>query len=867
MSDRLLGISPFVAVTGVAGLVVAIALYGFSVGAWLPKGSIGSSEAETRARAYAASQSIDVTRSGAIVRPTWIESANLEPLVERVGLEGLRNASLSGELPVPEWQVDFRRSLWTESLDDDPGGFSVTLAGNGSVVGAEFYTRSIKGEKISRAEARSRVEPQLRDAGIDLTGYTERGDAVQSTTASVSSGDDGIAVDIDEENSEDDDREDGDGREYQGSGYNGEGVPAARDDEPKKPEEIAASLKGEHRFFFERMGPDFPSVKRTVEVRVDAAGLVEFEHRARTDGTTVLGGRGIVSQVIEGVAMVSSAILLVVILIGAFAFRLITRDFVSIWRACLVGLLFVAAVIAYTIVTSRWSMPGVGVYILQLLASGSVGIVIVAAWLAGEADAYFAWGKQSTEGALAALTGRPHSRQVARELVEGTLWGWIILGIVVCIGAIVAMTLGPAFVIQRPAIFALDARPIALFAMAVLPFVFVFAVLFLLFLPAWIHRMTRRVWIAVPIAAVVAAPFASRFGLADLRFDLLPGSISWGLILSTVCIVLVIRRGFLTATFAVFTYSVFFYGIAALVTASTGDRVSTAFGLAVFLAPAIAAVVAGPRLPEANVREAPPPRVSAVMDQARRHEELDIARRVQAGLLPSREPTVQGFDIAGTCLPANEVGGDYYDYFTFDDGRFGLAIGDVSGKGVPAAFCMTLTKGFMEVASAEWNNPDDVLIAANSHLREYLQRGTFVTMAYAVIDPEAMTIDYARAGHNPPAVLRADGEPTFVMPPGIALGAADNKQFAKLIASERLDLRRGDALVFYTDGVTEAMSSSGEQFGETRLLESLARLHDGRPARDLADGLLAAVAEHARDAAQHDDITVVVVRAHDGVDA
>lgn len=852
----MLGISPLVAIAGTVGLVLAISLYGFGLGAWLPKGSIGSAEAEARARNYAAAQSIDVTGSGAIVHPAWIESVHLEPLVERVGLERLRQAARSDELAVPVWQVDFRRQLMTSDLDEDPGGFSVTLAGNGTVVGASFHTRDGKGEKFERNDARARVESQLRDAGVDVTGFTERGEAAPNVQ--INFGNNEVPVVVMDDDAHGDSA---------GIRSRRRGEPAEQDgtqgDGPRESEGAENTAKSEHKFVFEQTDARFPNVRRSIEARVNSVGIVEFESRTRPEGISTIGTRGVVSQVIEGIAVGGASVLLVVILIGAFAFRLITRDFVSIWRACLVGLLFVATMVASTIVGSHWSNSGIAVYALQFLVGLPVGFILVAAWTAGEADAYFAWGKSSTEGALAALTGRLHSRQVAREAIEGTFWGWILLGVLACTGAIVASWLGPEFVIERPAFFAADARPSALFAITMLPAVFVHAVVFLLFLPAWLHRLTRRTWIAVPIAATVAAPFAAAFELADLRFDLLPGSVSWGLLVSAICILLVVRRGFLTASFALFTFSVFFYAVGAIVSASTGDRLAAGFGIAVFLAPAIASVIAGSRLPEANVREAPPPRVSAVMDQARRHEELDIARRVQAGLLPSRDPSVQGFDIAGTCLPANEVGGDYYDYFPFEDGKFGLAVGDVSGKGVPAAFCMTLTKGFMEVASDASRNPGDVLSAANGHLREYLSRGTFVTMAYAVLDPEAMTVQYARAGHNPPAVIRADGEASFAAPSGTALGAADEARFAELIASERLELRRGDALVFYTDGVTEAMSNTGEQFGEDRLLASLVRLHDGRPARAVADGLLEAVAEHSRDASQHDDITVVVVCAED----
>jgi phosphoserine phosphatase RsbU/P len=234
---------------------------------------------------------------------------------------------------------------------------------------------------------------------------------------------------------------------------------------------------------------------------------------------------------------------------------------------------------------------------------------------------------------------------------------------------------------------------------------------------------------------------------------------------------------------------------------------------------------------------------------------------VQSALLPSQDPEVEGLDVAGTCTPANEVGGDYFDYFQFPDGRFGVAVGDVSGKGVPAAFCMTLTKGFMEVAASEAREPATVLGLANGHLRANLTRGTFVTMAYAVVDPESRVVTCARAGHNPPAILRDGVPPEFLSGSGTALGAAPEEQFNELIESVRVELRRGDTLVFYTDGVTEAMNGAREQFGEERLLETLERLRDGRTARGLVDGLLGEIESYASDADQHDDITVVVIRA------
>jgi serine phosphatase RsbU (regulator of sigma subunit) len=311
---------------------------------------------------------------------------------------------------------------------------------------------------------------------------------------------------------------------------------------------------------------------------------------------------------------------------------------------------------------------------------------------------------------------------------------------------------------------------------------------------------------------------------------------------------------------ATFAFSAFFYGLPLLLVGSSGEHMAGAVGLGLVSLLPVLALAAAPYLPEVEVREAPPARLSRMLEQARRQEELSIAHRVQSGLLPSDDPEVEGFDVAGACLPATEVGGDYFDYFKLSDGRFGVAVGDVSGKGVPAAFFMTLTKGFMEVSAAEAREPSAVLSQANSHLREHLAKGTFVTMAYAVLDPESRAVSCARAGHNPPVYLPRKEEPRFVDSAGTALGAAPPALFERILESRRIELQRGDALVLYTDGVTEAMNAEREQFGEERLLAALGHLRDGYSARGVVDKLVAEIAAFSGGASQHDDITVVVIK-------
>jgi sigma-B regulation protein RsbU (phosphoserine phosphatase) len=167
----------------------------------------------------------------------------------------------------------------------------------------------------------------------------------------------------------------------------------------------------------------------------------------------------------------------------------------------------------------------------------------------------------------------------------------------------------------------------------------------------------------------------------------------------------------------------------------------------------------------------------------------------------------------------------------------------------------------MEVAATEAREPEAVLAQANTHLRDTLAKGTFVTMAYAILDPESSVVTFARAGHNPPVWGRAGGAAELVAPPGTALGAAPPRTFERLLAPHRVELRRGDVLVFYTDGVTEAMNTAHQEFGEERLLAAVARHRDGLSARALVGKVLEEVTDFSRGASQHDDITLVVIKA------
>ncbi|MDZ7289999.1 MAG: SpoIIE family protein phosphatase [candidate division KSB1 bacterium] len=256
-----------------------------------------------------------------------------------------------------------------------------------------------------------------------------------------------------------------------------------------------------------------------------------------------------------------------------------------------------------------------------------------------------------------------------------------------------------------------------------------------------------------------------------------------------------------------------------------------------------------------------PAHIRRIKERVRLQKELEIARRVQLGLLPKTQPKIAGFDIAGACLPALEVGGDYFDFVDLGNDKLGIAVGDVSGKGVPAAIYMTLTKGILQSHAEENLSPKLVLSKVNHLMYRTIERGWFVSMFYAVLDSHRRLMRFARAGHNPAIVFSSgESEARLLQPAGIGLGLEVGDIFTKTLVEGELQFSPGDTLVFYTDGFTEAMNSDLEEFGDKRFLDLLHRYNDGS-AEQLVQRAFAEVQEFAGDHPQHDDMTIVVLKA------
>ena len=237
--------------------------------------------------------------------------------------------------------------------------------------------------------------------------------------------------------------------------------------------------------------------------------------------------------------------------------------------------------------------------------------------------------------------------------------------------------------------------------------------------------------------------------------------------------------------------------------------------------------------------------------------EFKVVADVQVSLLPPRVPEIPGFEGATHYRPATRAGGDYFDFFGLSQGRWGVLVADVSGHGAPAAVVMAMTRVILHTSS-RMQPPDQVLADVNDALCSNILSGQFVTCCYGVLDPGARTFAFASAGHPAPLLYDpASGRAqTCATPGGFPLGIDSDAHYA----AGSVALAPGSVLVFYTDGITEALSQEGEQFGEARLTRAIeARAGDGAEA--VREGILAALDAHRGSVDLADDTTLVILRA------
>jgi phosphoserine phosphatase RsbU/P len=232
-------------------------------------------------------------------------------------------------------------------------------------------------------------------------------------------------------------------------------------------------------------------------------------------------------------------------------------------------------------------------------------------------------------------------------------------------------------------------------------------------------------------------------------------------------------------------------------------------------------------------------------------KDLKEAQKIQAGLLPGPPPDVPSFTMSGVCLPCRTVGGDWYDYLPLPDGRMGVVLADVSGKGMGAALLMSSTRSILRMVAQEGRSPGEVLAAVNQVLVADLPAATFVTMIYAILDPSRRTVTFANAGHLPPILVDAAGARAIKFKPELALGIR-----VGTYSEHELEMAEGSRLYLYSDGVVEARDPSSEEYGEDRLLDVVGISSAS------AQGLLDDLRAFMRRQPAADDITIVAVEAH-----
>jgi len=251
--------------------------------------------------------------------------------------------------------------------------------------------------------------------------------------------------------------------------------------------------------------------------------------------------------------------------------------------------------------------------------------------------------------------------------------------------------------------------------------------------------------------------------------------------------------------------------------------------------------------------------VASLAAQERVQRELQIARDIQRLLLPAQPPALPGLELGAINHPALEMGGDYYDFFWVGEGLLGIVVADVSGKGVPAALTMAMLRTVMRSHAIGNRCVRATLTLANRSLYEDLRRDTFITVCYGILDVSRRTLTWARAGHEPILLVRG-GQVEAHAPAGAAIGVLPPADFDRDLEVEELSLQPGDAVVIYTDGITEAMNSTNEEFGQERLLQVLGG-HGHASSSDRIEGLQRAINAFVGDAPQQDDITLVVLTA------
>lgn len=238
--------------------------------------------------------------------------------------------------------------------------------------------------------------------------------------------------------------------------------------------------------------------------------------------------------------------------------------------------------------------------------------------------------------------------------------------------------------------------------------------------------------------------------------------------------------------------------------------------------------------------------------------EINLAKNIQVQLLNGKEPILEGAEISGISIPARQVGGDYFDFYSLESGKIRIVIGDVMGKGIPAAMLMILTRGAFRSASENTRNPGEALTAINTALYEDLRTlKSFVTLFCADWDPKTGCLTYANAGHHLPLCINGNRNAVkeLTKVSGVMIGGLPKQVYKEAFCQ----LEESDLVFFYTDGIIEAKNKNGEQYNRNRLVETLFQ-NINRNVKNIENAVIKSVENFTENSEQRDDITMVLMK-------
>jgi phosphoserine phosphatase RsbU/P len=368
-----------------------------------------------------------------------------------------------------------------------------------------------------------------------------------------------------------------------------------------------------------------------------------------------------------------------------------------------------------------------------------------------------------------------------------------------------------------------------------------------------------------PLVYAVVALGGVLLGIIPMDVDPMWGTVLMALATMVILLTLYKLYGFATVLIGLFVYYLMWDGMSGWMLYNSPDLgMSMILGAVVLslFAFGVTAVAAGQDLDE--IPEYIPSYVAELSTRERMERELEIARNVQLNFLPTSTPEILHYDIAAHCRPAFDTGGDFYDFIPLEDGKMAVIVGDVSGKGIQAAFYMTLIKGFVQSLSERIEDPASILCEINRLFVRNAEKGIFVTMLYGIIDPSTGEFTFARAGHNPLIFKPAkDANPRHIPSPGLAIGLIGDDRFHAHIRTTKIIIPEDGFICLYTDGITEAMNLKRELYGDHRLLGQLREVQ-AESSASIVSIIDDDVAKFVGRAPQHDDMTLVVIR-HAGI--